>query len=235
MNVLCLVKPLFDIKFCIDMEITVKQMMQIEENGHQMGFFRKLMMENAGASVARHIVEHYSDLASKKITVFAGLGNNGGDAFVVARHLAAYGCTPTVILLGHPDKIKTEESRSNWKILEKMNSVNLMLASATDEIVHDADVIVDGILGTGIHGKIREPYSSAIDVINQSRAFKFAVDVPSGLDPDTGVVNDKCVKADVTITFHKMKIGMTKGQDMCGKITVEKIGIPPEAEIGVLS
>ena len=216
------------------MEITVKQMMQIEENGHQMGFFRKLMMENAGASAARHIVERYSDLTSKKMTVFAGLGNNGGDAFVVARHLAAYGCKPTVVLLGHPNKIKTEESRSNWEILEKMNSVNLVLASTTNEIVNDAGVIVDGILGTGMHGKIREPYSSAIDLINQSHAFKLSIDVPSGLDPDTGVVNDKCVKADVTITFHKMKIGMPKAQDMCGKITVEKIGIPPEAEIGVL-
>ena len=220
-------------KFCIDMEITVKQMMQIEENGHQMGFFRKLMMENAGASTARHVVERYPDLKSK-ITVFAGLGNNGGDALVVARHLAVFNYHPTVILLGHPEKIKTEESRSNWKILEKMNSVNLVLASDMNGIVNDADVIVDGILGTGMHGKIREPYSSAIDLINQSHAFKLSIDVPSGLDPDTGVVNDKCVKADVTITFHKMKIGMPKAQDMCGKITVEKIGIPPEAEIGVL-
>jgi NAD(P)H-hydrate epimerase len=216
------------------MEITVKQMMQIEENGHHMGFFRKLMMENAGASTARHIIEHYPDLTSKKITIFAGLGNNGGDAFVVARHLAAFGCATIVVLLGHPDKIKTEEAQSNWKILEKMNSVNLMLASAINEIANDSDVIVDGMLGTGMSGKIREPYSSAIDLINQSNAFKFAVDVPSGLDPDTGTVNDKCVKADITVTFHKMKIGMPKNQNMCGKIMVEKIGIPPEAEIGVL-
>ncbi|MGI0065491.1 MAG: NAD(P)H-hydrate epimerase, partial [Nitrosotalea sp.] len=176
----------------------------------------------------------YSDLTSKKITIFAGLGNNGGDAFVVARHLAAFGCMPTVVLLGHPDKIKTEEARSNWKILEKMNSVNLMLASAIHEITSNTDVIVDGMLGTGMSGKIREPYSSAIDLINRSNAFKFAVDVPSGLDPDTGIVNDKCVKTDITITFHKMKIGMPKNQNMCGKIIVEKIGIPPEAEIGVL-
>ena len=221
-------------EFYIIMEITVKQMMQIEENGHQMGFFRKHMMENAGAGTARHIAERYSDLKSKKVTVFAGLGNNGGDAFVVARHLAGFGCQPTVILLGHPNKIKTEEARSNWKILEKMNSVNLILASETSGLVNSAEIIVDGILGTGISGKIREPYSSAIDLINQSHAFKVAVDVPSGLDPDTGLANDKCVKADITITFHKMKIGMAKGQDMCGKIIVEKIGIPPEAEIGVL-
>ncbi|CUR51051.1 NAD(P)H-hydrate epimerase [Nitrosotalea devaniterrae] len=229
-----MVKPLFDMKLCIDMEITVKQMMRIEENGHQMGFFRKLMMENAGAITTRHIVEHYPDLISKKITIFAGLGNNGGDAFVVARHLAAFGCNPTVILLGHPDKIKSEEARSNWKILEKMNSVNLILASDASKIVSESEVIVDGILGTGMSGKIREPYSSAIDLINQSHAFKLSVDVPSGLDPDTGMVHDKCVKADITVTFHKMKIGMPKNQNMCGKIMVEKIGIPPEAEIGIL-
>jgi NAD(P)H-hydrate epimerase len=215
-------------------EITVKQMMQIEENGHQMGFFRKLMMENAGAITARYLVNCYSDLPSKKVTVFAGLGNNGGDAFVVARHLAGFGCRPIVILLGHPDKIKTEEAKSNWKILEKMNSVNPVLASDTGGLVNDAEIIVDGILGTGISGKIRAPYSSAIDLINQSHAFKLAVDIPSGLDPDTGLVYDKSVKADITITFHKMKIGMPKGQNMCGKIIVEKIGIPPEAEIGVL-
>lgn len=229
-----LVKPLFEIKFTFNVEITVKQMMRIEENGHQMGFFRKLMMENAGAVTARHIVGLYPDISSKKVTVFAGLGNNGGDAFVVARHLAGFGCLPTVILLGHPDKIKTEEARSNWKILEKMNSVNLLVTSKTREIINDAEIIVDGILGTGISGNIREPYSSAIDLINRSYAFKLAVDVPSGLDPDTGMVHDKCAKCDITITFHKMKIGMPKGLDMCGRIVVEKIGIPPEAEIGVL-
>lgn len=216
------------------MEITVKQMMQIEENGHQMGFFRKLMMENAGASAARHIVERFTDLSTKKIVVFAGLGNNGGDALVVARHLTGYGCNPTVILLGNPDKIKTEESRSNWKILEKMNSINLIISSDAKSINETPDVIIDGILGTGIVGKIREPYATAIDVINKSSAFKLAIDVPSGLDPDTGNINDKCVKSDITITFHKMKVGMPKRMDLCGKIFVEKIGIPPEAEEGVL-
>ena len=216
------------------MEITVKQMMQIEENGHQMGFPRKLMMENAGAVTARYLLKKYDDIAKKKITVFAGLGNNGGDALVVARHLAGFGCKPDVILLGSPDNIKTEEAMSNWKILEKMDSVNLIITSDSKQITHDAEIIVDGILGTGISGNIREPYASAIDLINKSSAFKLAVDVPSGLDPDTGKVADKCVKADATITYHKMKIGMPKRIDMCGTIIVEKIGIPPEAEIGVL-
>jgi len=216
------------------MDITVKQMMQIEENGHQMGFLRKFMMENAGAVAARYLAENFPDLSSKKILVFAGLGNNGGDAFVVARHLVGFGCDVKVILLGSPDKIKTDEAQTNWKILEKMNSIDLIIASDVSDLDIKADIIVDGILGTGISGKIREPHASAIDLINKSKAFKLALDVPSGLDPDTGNASDKCVKADVTITFHKMKVGMPKRKDMCGTILVEKIGIPPEAEASVL-
>ena len=216
------------------MDITVKQMMQIEENGHQMGFLRKFMMENAGAAAARYLAENFTTVSAKKILVFAGLGNNGGDAFVVARHLAGFGCDVKVILLGNPNKIKTNEAQTNWRILEKMNSVNLMIAFDVSDLDIKADIIVDGILGTGISGKIREPYASAIDLINKSKAFKLALDIPSGLDPDTGNVSDKCVKADVTITFHKMKVGMPKRKNMCGTILVEKIGIPPEAEVSVL-
>jgi len=82
-----------------------------------MGFPRRLMMENAGAVTARYLLKKYDNIHEKKITVFAGLGNNGGDALVVARHLAGFGCRPDVILLGSPDKIKTDEAISNWKIL----------------------------------------------------------------------------------------------------------------------
>ncbi len=98
----------------------------------------------------------------------------------------------------------------------------------------DVNIIVDGILGTGISGNIREPYSSAIQFINDSNAFKLAVDVPSGLDPDSGDTSNIFVNADITVTFHRMKIGMPKRRDLCGEIFVEKIGIPPEAEVGVL-
>ena len=215
------------------MEITVKQMMQIEENGHQMGFLRKFMMENAGAAAVRCLVDKVGDVSSKKVLVFAGLGNNGGDALVISRHLAGYGAAVTLVLLGSQDKIKTEESRWNWQLLEKMSSVRLITGDKP-QYSFDADVIVDGILGTGISGTIREPYASAISFINKSKAFKLAVDVPSGLDPDTGNTANICVKADITVTFHKMKTGMPKRKDMCGQIFVEKIGIPPEAEVGVL-
>ena len=138
-----------------------------------------------------------------------------------------------VVLLGNPEKIKTEEGQWNWQLLQKMKSIKLITGEKPN-YDSDADIIVDGILGTGITGDIREPYASAIQFINSSNAFKLAVDVPSGLDPDTGSTSNIFVKTDLTITFHKMKIGMPKRKDLCGEIFVEKIGIPPEAEVGVL-
>jgi NAD(P)H-hydrate epimerase len=215
------------------MEISVKQMTQIENNGHQMGFLKKFMMENAGAAAVKILSEKFHDLSLKSVLIFAGLGNNGGDAFVMARHLVGYGSKVQVVLLGDPDKIKTEESNWNWTLLKKMPSVKL-ITSSQNKLNFNPDIIVDGILGTGIAGDIREPYASAIDFINKSDAFKLAVDVPSGLDPDTGKTANKYIKADVTVTFHKMKIGLPKRKDLCGEIFVEKIGIPPEAEKDVL-
>jgi len=203
------------------MDITVKQMMKIEENGHQMGFLRKFMMENAGASAVRRLDEKFENLNLKNILIFAGLGNNGGDAFVIARHLAGYGSQVTVVLLGQPEKIKTEEGRWNWELLEKMKSIKLITGEKTS-FDFNADIIVDGILGTGISGDIREPYASAMKFVNDSNAFKLAVDVPSGLDPDTGNTSNVFVSVDVTVTFHKMKIGMPKRKDLCGLIYVEK-------------
>lgn len=214
------------------MEITVKQMYQIEENGHQMGFPRQLMMENAGASMVKNLVNQFGDLSSKKVLVFAGLGNNGGDALVVARHLAGHGSSVSVALLGNPKDIKTVECRTNWQVLQKMKSVSIK--TLEEASLMEPDIIIDGILGTGISGTIREPHASAIDLINNLSAYKVAVDVPSGVNPDTGETANKFVKADMTVTFHRMKRGIPKRIDLCGRIFVEKIGIPPEAEMGVL-
>ena len=212
-------------------------MMQIEENGHQMGFSRKFMMENAGAVAAKRLVEKFGGVKSKNILVFAGLGNNGGDGLVIARHLVGYKSRVTVFLLGEPDNIRSEECSWNWNLLEKMESIKLLVGGNFDLLnnLDEFDLIVDGILGTGISGEIREPHASAITFIKKSNAFKLAVDVPSGLNPDTGEANKRCVEfADMTVTFHRMKVGMPKAKDVCGEIFVEKIGIPPEAEIGVI-
>ena len=215
------------------MEISVDQMYQIENKGHDMGFLKKFMMENAGAAAVRRLVEKTGSVDSKNIVIFVGLGNNGGDGLVMARHLAGHGANVTVMLLGTPDKIKTEESNWNWSILEKMPSVKLI---SGDSINFDftPDILVDAILGTGITGEIREPYASAINYINETKCYKFAVDVPSGLDPQTGDTANIFTKCDMTVTFHKMKQGIPKRKDLTGELFAEKIGIPPEAEDGIL-
>ena len=215
------------------MEITVDQMYNIENKGHDMGFLKKFMMENAGAAAVKRLVEKFGDVESKNILIFVGLGNNGGDGLVMARHLAGYHAKVSVMLLGSSEKIKTEESTWNWSILAKMPSVKLMTGGSTD-FDFKPDVIVDGILGTGISGDIREPYASAINYINQTNCYKFAVDVPSGLDPQTGETANIYTKCNMTVTFHKMKQGIPKRKDLTGELYVEKIGIPNEAEEGIL-
>ena len=215
------------------MEITVDQMYKIENKGHDMGFLKKFMMENAGAAATRRLIEKFGNVESKNILIFVGLGNNGGDGLVMARHLTGYNAKVTVVLLGTADKIKTDESNWNWSILQKMPSVKLLSGESFD-IDFNPDVIIDGILGTGITGDIREPYASAIHFINKTNCFKFGVDVPSGLDPQTGETANICTKCDMTITFHKMKQGIPKRKDLTGELYAEKIGIPPEAEEGIL-
>ena len=215
------------------MEITVDQMYNIENKGHDMGFLKKFMMENAGAAAVRRLVNKLENVASKNILIFVGLGNNGGDGLVMARHLVGYGANVTVILLGTPDKIKTDESNWNWSLLQKMPSVKLLSGNSFD-FNFKPDVIIDGILGTGITGDIREPYASAINFINKTNCYKFAVDVPSGLDPQTGETANIFTKCDMTVTFHKMKQGIPKRKDLTGELYAEKIGIPPEAEEGII-
>ncbi len=221
--------------------ISSEQMYRIEENGHtKFGMKKVLMMENAGHGIADFIVsEKGHDLYGKKIISFCGTGNNGGDAMVASRHLSSYqGADVTIVLLGDTDNIKTEESMVNWSIVGKMKSVRILSGTNAFELakkeVPNSKIIIDGIFGTGIKGDIREPYSSAIDLINSSNAYIVAVDIPSGLDPNDGTYHEKCVKADATVTFHRIKNGLTGNEEYTGKVHLEKIGIPIEAEQGVI-
>src|SRR5688572_21970658 len=214
-------------------------MYAIEQNGHSIfGMRRFLMMENAGHGVADFVVQKFKTLKNKRIVAVCGTGNNGGDGFVASRHLAGYGAKITVVLLGSPSDLKSEEARLNWGIIEKMNSIGIIFGKdLTDEVkgrITRAGIILDGIFGTGIKGEIREPYASAIDAINKSKAYVVAVDVPSGFDPNTGQIHEKCVRADATVTFHRLKVGLVKGKKYTGPVHVEWIGIPPEAEAGVV-
>ncbi|MFZ0647021.1 MAG: NAD(P)H-hydrate epimerase, partial [Nitrososphaeraceae archaeon] len=138
---------------------------------------------------------------------------------------------------------RTTEAKSNWNIIRKMKSLKKITIGSHQQNdsghvieteIENADVILDGLLGTGVKGQIREPFSSAIGRINHSKAYVLAIDVPSGLDPTSGEPSNKCIEANATITFHRMKKGLDIGKKYTGSIHIEKIGIPPEAEDGVL-
>lgn len=207
-------------------------MAAIDANCEYLGIKRLQLMENAGAAIARAVKERIS---TGKVVVIAGKGNNGGDSFVAARHLSGYDVR--VILLGRKEEIKTPEALQNWNVLEK-TSISLTQVADSNaldrKLIENADIIIDGIFGTGIRGKIRELESSAIDLINSSGAFVISVDVPSGLDPDGGKF-EKSIKSGLTLTFHKMKVGlMTPDAKKCaGEIRVVDIGIPHDAEFYV--
>ena len=231
--------------------ITSEQMYSIENNGEKIiGMKKLIMMENAGAKIAEFLLNSFNNnLTNKKIVFICGLGNNGGDAIVASRHISAYLSSKismtdnnlVLILLGKPEQIKTYESKTNWNIIEKIESIKKIFFNNDNkkEIemeIQKSDIIIDGLLGTGIKGKIKDPYSDIIDFINKqkSKSFILAVDIPSGLDPDTGEITDKSIKADVTITFHRIKHGLLKNKEQSGKILPVKIGIPIEAERGVV-
>ena len=218
--------------------VTASEMAAIDENSEWLGVPRALLMENAGAWVARIAYQWLGGAAGKKIVIFCGTGNNGGDGFAAARHLAGLGAEVHVVLIGDPRKIRTPEAKANYDVLCSMReSVKLSTIRAVEELeevrgeLEDAEAVIDGIFGTGIRGEIREPWRSAIRLINSAKGLRIAVDIPSGMDPDTGEVRDLCVNANVTVTFHRPKAGMPAAADYCGELVIAPIGIPPEAEI----
>ncbi len=196
--------------------ITGKEMMVVDTNCEYYGLSRLQLMENAGRGLAEEIIERFQ---TNSVTIFAGLGNNGGDAFVAARFLHHFDVK--VLLLGKVSEIKSDIARRNADILKKCGVPIIEIRDSTMLQQDGSDIIIDAMLGTGVSGKLREPYATAVDLINSSSAYVVSVDVPTGLDPDTGGYHN-CVKSDLTVTFHKMKPGLKKA----GEVIVKSIGIP---------
>ncbi len=211
-----------------------KDMMVADANAAAMGIPRTSLMENAGRCLAQRITQNNDPC---KVAIYAGNGGNGGDGFVAARYLLNKGFEVELFLLSDPSLIKSDEARLNWEVLERISKGTspLMLEVIKDSSYlyeNDAEVIIDALLGTGVKGNLREPISKAVDIINQSEGFKIAVDVPTGVDPGSGMVTDKAVRADVTLTFHKVKVGLNIASvEYVGSIEVCDIGIPLEAEL----
>ena len=219
-------------KELIDFVISVLDMRIADINAEFLGVSRLRLMENAGKGLAEAAIHNLT--GRNRVLVFAGTGGNGGDAIVAARHLAG---DAEIFVIVAGSEFRSEIAEMNWRSLEKMRLTvrRMMIERPQEELSDDllkakGLLIIDGLLGTGIgSGIIREPIAGCIDFINKAKedhnAFVISADVPSGIDPQTGIRANKVVQADLTVAFHDEKPGLT------GNVKITKIGIPPEAEI----
>ena len=192
-----------------------------------------VLMENAGMAVARQVREMCrGDLHGRKICVFSGRGNNGGDGFVVARALTNQGAQVKVIFCGDRSKV-SGDAAVNLEIISRMGIEVWETAGERDWdrvriAVAFADCLVDALLGTGFQGAVGAPMDQAVELINGSGKPVVAVDIPSGVDADTGEVRGPAVRADVTVTLALPKPGLLlyPGASYAGRIVIADIGIP---------
>lgn len=207
----------------------------------EIGLPGPVLMENAGAAVARLVDERFG--AARRVAVLCGRGNNGGDGFVAARRLAAWGVPVIAVLVSGEERPGTPDAARNWRKLDGLAGVTLIHAPVARDVamlgqgIEKAGIIVDALLGTGVQGTIREPVRTAVEVIQKAREAGtpvLAVDTPTAVDLTSGDPSQPVVRADLTITFHRPKLGLrTKlGRALAGRVLVAPIGIPLEADRG---
>ena len=185
----------------------------LDTNSSYLGVRTIALMENAGAAVAKHVLSNTKP--ESRVAVVCGKGNNGGDGFVAARYVS--NSRPTEVFLAEPgQEVSSDIARAN------MDMVRDLIRPIGSFEPRRYDILVDALLGVGLQGRPREPYSSLIKRINDSRRTVYSIDVPSGWPSDLHV------RPDVTITLHAPKLGMDKKNS--GRIVVEDIGVPRDAE-----
>lgn len=187
------------------------------------------MMENAGRALAELTRMHLSGLRRRKIVVLAGRGGNGGGGIAAARRLAIWGAEVHVVL-AHPDVALTEAPARQLASLRAM-SVPVHRPAEAASLLHDADVVLDALLGYSLDGPPREPEAGLIRVANSHGLPILALDLPSGLDPDTGVPNNPTIRASRTLTLALPKVGLFRpdAAEAVGELWLADISVPQQA------
>jgi NAD(P)H-hydrate epimerase len=192
-----------------------------------------VLMENAGKNFVDIIMPDIRQAGVKKICIFCGTGNNGGDGYVIARHLENNNFRTKAVIVGDIEKI-AGDAKTNLEIIrnmglkiENIGTVEMTSESKIAEVMRGFDLIIDAIFGTGLTGQLRPEYQCLINAINSAGRDIFAVDIPSGLDCDTGDPLGCAIKAKRTITFVAMKQGVLNdsAKQYTGKVDVASIGI----------
>ncbi|WP_040213310.1 bifunctional ADP-dependent NAD(P)H-hydrate dehydratase/NAD(P)H-hydrate epimerase [Clostridium polynesiense] len=187
-----------------------------------------VLMENAALKVMKHLnIEE-----NNKFSVVCGSGNNGGDGFAVARHLKALDKSVEVFLIGNSSRL-SKDCRINYDILRNMGLKIKEISNVEDftelkDSLQQSDIVVDAVFGTGLTRELEEPYLSVISIMNENSRYILSVDIPSGMESDSGEIKGNAIKADKTVTFELYKKGFInyKSHKHTGNIAVEDIGIP---------
>ncbi|MBI4712459.1 MAG: NAD(P)H-hydrate epimerase [Planctomycetes bacterium] len=185
-----------------------------------------ILMENAGRCVAEQSLKLLKNKTNKAVLVICGKGNNGGDGFVAARHLYNSGIKVKILYLDRTKKPpNTIEAAINFQII---NNLKIPVLKATPSAIRNTGLIIDAIFGIGLTRPIESPIREIIDAINTNKAPVLAIDIPSGLDADTGKPLGIAIKANVTVTLGAPKIGFLNksARPYIGKVVVADIGIP---------
>lgn len=214
--------------------LTSQQMKEIDRKTiEEMGVIGPILMENAGLQIVKEIKARFPQIDKEKIVILAGKGNNGGDGLVVARHLFNQGYDPYLLLLSQKKELKGDAAL-NLGIAEKIGVKITEIASLKEwenqkENLFQAALVVDAIFGTGLTKPAKGIYAAVIEDINRAKAFKVAVDIPSGLSSDTFQIVGPCVKADLTVTLAAPKIAhiFPPAEEYIGELVVADISIPP--------
>ena len=211
--------------------ITSPEMRALETNAEYYGVSLLQLMETAGRNVAEEIASRFNPKKTR-VAIFCGSGGNGGDGFVAARHLTCRGFKVEVILATKASNIASESAKKNWIALQSLRNSIPVKEVKDSTLIPDvkADVAVDALLGIGSTGKLRPPILQLVEAINAMNAFRVAVDVPTGINSDSGEVLGNAVKANLTVTFYKAKPGLVKAKEYTGEIVVKSIGLPSEFE-----
>lgn len=206
--------------------VTAQEMRRIDRHAiDRLGIPALVLMENAGREVAREVQAFFQG-EEKSLLVLVGKGNNGGDGVVAARHLAEWGHRVQIVYAEAPEGL-TGDAAVQRDIAARLGIPAVVYhPESTDWRAFDG--ILDGLLGTGAKGAPREPYASLIREANASGLPIFAIDIPSGVDADTGAAHEPCIRAVRTVTMAFWKRGLVQhpGAEAAGKITVAPIGIP---------
>ncbi len=189
-------------------------MKQLEDN---CGIPKIALMQNAGRAIYNSLKEKF-DIKNKNILVVAYHGNNGGDGFVTASYLCDE-AEVDVLFVGDESKLK-EEASINYKKIESNDKLQILSVENVD--FSDYDIIIDAIFGIGVKGNIRDPLAALIKNLNKTKAIKVSIDVPSGINPDTGEKSNVFFEPDLLITMHDIKSGLLGYKD---KTIIVDIGI----------